>query len=133
MDRRGGRDRDEYQYEEKPPPREPVEQIPPTPPLAPDAAEKVKSEYALINGTLEAKIFDLQWNEVGRMPVNELVSKVGGTVNAKILVFDGIVTQRLVDASSQVGIQTIVGHRTGEIQNKPEAIAIYNFRDLGLE
>ena len=133
MDRRGGRERYEYQYEEKPPPREPVEQLPPSPPLAPDAAEKVKSEYALINGTLEAKIFDLQWNEVGRMPVNELVSKVGGTVNAKILVFDGIVTQRLVDASSQVGIQTIVGHRTGEIQNKPEEIAIYNFRDLGLE
>lgn len=67
------------------------------------------------------------------MPVNELVSKIGGAEGAKFLIFDGIVTQRLVDAASKVGIESIVGHRAGEIQNKPESISIYSFKDMGLE
>ena len=125
----------EYQYEERPPEREPVEQVqlPPAPPMAPEAAEKVKIEYASINGTLEAKVFDSSWNEIARMPVNELVTKISENSGAKHLVFDGIVTQRLIDAGAKVGIETIVGHRAGEIQNKPDGILVYSFRDLGLE
>ncbi len=67
------------------------------------------------------------------MPVNELVSKIGDISGAKHLIFDGIVTQRLIDTASKVGIETIVGHRAGEIQNKPEGILVYSFRNLGLE
>ncbi len=129
-ERRGPRERAEYRYEERP---EPVEQLPPPPPMIPEAAEKVKADYPSINNTLEARIYDAQWNELTKMPVNELVSKIGGTEGAKLLVFDGIVTQRLVDAASKVGIGSIVGHRAGEIQNKPETISIYSFKDLGLE
>jgi len=70
---------------------------------------------------------------MGKMPVNELVSKIGDFNGAKQLVFDGIVTQRLIDSASKVGIETIVGHRTGEIQNKPDSVLIYSFHDLGLE
>jgi DNA primase len=132
---RRGRERQEYQYEERPPEREPVEhtELPPAPPMAPEVAEKVKSEYGAINGTLEAKVFDGSWGETGKMPVNELVSKIADINGAKHLIFDGIVTQRLIDSASKVGIETIVGHRTGEIQNKPENILVYSFRDLGLE
>ena len=134
-DRGRGRDRQEYQYEERPPEREPVErpQLPPAPPMAPEVAEKVKAEYSSINGTLEAKVFDSSWGEVGKMPVNELVSKISEISGAKHLIFDGIVTQRLIDTASNVGIDMIVGHRTGEIQNKPEGILVYSFRDLQLE
>jgi DNA primase len=135
-DRRGGpRERQEYQYEERPPEREPVEAVPmpPSTPLNPEAAEKVKAEYPAINGTLEAKVFDSSWNELTKMPVNELVTKVGETSGAKHLVFDGIITQRLIDAASKVGIESIVGHRAGEIQNKPDTVQVYSFKDLGLE
>jgi DNA primase len=134
-DRGRGRERQEYQYEEKPVEREPVEkvQLPPAPPMAPEVSEKVKTEYTSINGTLEAKVFDASWAETGKMPVNELVSKIGDISGAKHLIFDGIVTQRLIDTASKVGIETIVGHRAGEIQNKPEGILVYSFRDLGLE
>ena len=134
-DRGRGRERQEYQYEERPPEREPVErpQLPPAPPMAPEVAEKVKAEYSSINGTLEAKVFDSSWGEVGKMPVNELVSKISEITGAKHLIFDGIVTQRLIDTASSVGIDMIVGHRAGEIQNKPEGILVYSFRDLELE
>jgi DNA primase len=67
------------------------------------------------------------------MPVNELVSKINDAQGAKVIVFDGIVTQRLVEASSKVGISSLVGHRSSEIHNKPDELAIYSFKDLGLE
>ena len=114
-------------------PAKPVEALAPPPPMAPEAQEKVKQEYQSINGTLEAKIFDSEWKEVAKMPVNELVSKIGDAQGSKYLVFDGIVTQRLIDSASKVGIESIVGHRTGELSNKPENISIYSFKDLGLE
>ena len=132
---RGPRERQEYQYEERPPEREPVEPtpMPPSAPMNPEAAEKIKTEYSTINGTLEAKVFDSSWNELTKMPVNEVVTKVGETAGAKHLVFDGIITQRLIDAASKVGIESIVGHRAGEIQNKPDTVQVYSFKDLGLE
>ncbi len=132
-DRRPPRERSEYQYEEKPPEREPAPQLPPSPPLAAEAAEKVKAEYTTVNGTLEAKVYDAQWAEITKMPVNELVTKIGEISGAKFLVFDGIITQRLVESAAKVGVESIVGHRAGEIQNKPETVSLYSFRDLGLE
>ena len=53
----------------------------------------MKAEYPAINGTLEAKVFDASWGELTKMPVNELVTKIGETSSAKHLVFDGIITQ----------------------------------------
>ncbi|MDG6905987.1 MAG: DNA primase [Nitrososphaerota archaeon] len=132
-ERRPPRERSDFHYEEKPAERPPPPQLPPPPPLAPEAAEKVKVEYASINGTLEAKVYDSQWGEISRMPVNELVSKMDGVSGAKFLVFDGIVTQRLIDTAAKVGVESIIGHRTGEIQSKPDNVTIYSFKDLGLE
>ena len=132
-ERRPHRERSEYQYEERPIEREPPPQLPPSPPLPAEAAEKVKVEYVSLNGTLEAKVFDSQWTEISKMPVNELVSKIGGVSGAKFLVFDGIITQRLLDSAAKVGVESIVGHRSGEIQNKPEKVSLYSFKDLGLE
>jgi hypothetical protein len=48
-----------------------------------------------------------------------------------MLVLDGIVTQRLVDAADKVGIEFIVGHRTGELR-KPRDIQVRTFGDMGI-
>jgi DNA primase len=138
-DRRGriGRE-DRYRREEemRPPRREEVilkEQLPPPPPLPEPVAEKVKGEYGAINGTLEAVVYDSDLKELSKVLVKDLVAKISDLQGAKILVLDGIVTQRLIDSCQKVGIGTIVAHRAGEIQNKPEETSIYSFKDLGLE
>lgn len=133
-DRRGrGPREDRYREERRRNEEEPREQLPPPPPLDSTVSDKVKQDYASINGTLEAVVYDNDLKETVRFPVNELVNKIGDVKGSKLLVFDGIVTQRLVDASSRVGVSTIVGHRTGDIQNKPSELNIYSFKDLGLE
>ncbi|MHB1907287.1 MAG: DNA primase DnaG [Nitrososphaerales archaeon] len=139
-DRRGGgRGREEryHRDEDRRPPRreEPIERapLPPAPPLPETIAEKVKVDFASINGTLEAIVYDGEPKELSRVLVKDLVSKIADLQGAKTLVLDGIVTQRLIDASQKVGIAAIVAHRAGEIQNKPEEISLYTFKDLALE
>jgi DNA primase len=95
--------------------------------------KKTRDLYPTLNGTLEAILLDEQLQEVGRFPISELVQKMDSTSGAHFLVFDGIVTQRLVDSAAKVGVKGIIGHRTGEFRSVPEDVRIGTFRDLGLE
>ena len=56
-----------------------------------------------------------------------------GANGAAFLIFDGIVTQRLVESAAKVGVKGIIGHRTGELNEVPEDVRIGTFRDIGLE
>ncbi len=104
-------------------------------PAAPDEpiVEKTREMYPTLNGTLEAVLLDEALQEVGRFPISELVQKLETSSGAHFLVFDGIVTQRLVDSATKVGIKGIIGHRTGEFRSVPEDVRIGTFRDIGLE
>ena len=95
--------------------------------------EKVTSLYSSLNGTLEAVILDEALNEIARMPVNELYPSLEKASGYTHIVFDGIITQRLVDAASKAGVKTLVGHRLGELHNIPEGLKIHTFKDLGIE
>lgn len=94
---------------------------------------KAKEIYPNLNGTLEAVLLDQNLAEVGRFPISELVQKMDGSSGAHYLIFDGIVTQRLVESAAKVGVKGIIGHRTGELNEVPEDMRIGTFRDLGLE
>lgn len=95
--------------------------------------KKTREIYPTLNGTLEAIFLDEQLQEVGRFPISELVQKMESASGAHFLVFDGIVTQRLVDSAAKVGVKGIIGHRTGEFRSVPDDVRIGTFRDLGLE
>ena len=94
---------------------------------------KTKELYPNLNGTLEAILLDQGLAEIGRFPISELVQKMEGTSGAHFLIFDGIVTQRLVESAAKVGVRGIIGHRTGELNQVPDDMRIGTFRDLGLE
>jgi DNA primase len=94
---------------------------------------KTRELYPDLNGTLEAILLDQGLQEIGRFPISELVQKMEGTNGAQYLIFDGIVTQRLVESAARVGVKGIIGHRTGELGEVPGDVRIGTFRDLGLE
>ncbi len=94
---------------------------------------KARELYPDLNGTLEAVLLDQGLQEVGRYPISELVQKMQGSSGACFLIFDGIVTQRLVESATKVGVKGLIGHRTGELNNIPDDVRIGTFRDLGLE
>jgi len=49
---------------------------------------------------------------------------------AKALVFDGIVSQRLLDVAQEKGIGTVVATRLGPIGKLPEQVRVFTKADL---
>ncbi|MFY9299664.1 MAG: DNA primase DnaG [Candidatus Nitrosotenuis sp.] len=94
-------------------------------------AELAEKTYSQINETLEAVGLDSNRNEIFKVPISELVSKLSVQSGIKYLVLDGIVTQRLVDGAKQAGIECVIGHRIANLTNK-DGIALKTFTELGV-
>jgi len=94
-------------------------------------ASKIRDFFPEINETLEAVGFDNTMNQIFRVPVSELVQKLQGEQEAKYLVLDGIITQRLVDACSKAGVEYIVGHRMAELKKDYE-LTLRTFNEIGV-
>jgi DNA primase len=91
----------------------------------------VREVYPQINETLEAVVLDGSMKILLKVPVSDVVKKLDRTEGGKMLVLDGIVTQRLVDAADKVGIEYIVGHRTTELKKSTD-VRVRTFGDMGI-
>ncbi len=125
------REREEYR---QPPPEQPA--APPAPPApttsdSPEIVSAIKDVFPQINETLEAVILDGSMKQLLKVPVSEVIKRLDSAEGAKMLVIDGIVTQRLVDAADKAGIEYIVGHRTAEVR-KPTNLMVRTFGDVGI-
>ncbi|MBA3751118.1 MAG: DNA primase, partial [Nitrosopumilus sp.] len=92
----------------------------------------IKQIFPEINETLEAIIFDKSLKTMIKVPVSEIVKKIPDAQDGKLLVLDGIITQRLVEAANKAGIQYIIGHRTSSLKRPISEIQIKTFSDVGL-
>ncbi len=91
-----------------------------------------KQIFPEINETLEAVIFDSSMKTMIKVPVSEIVKRITNSQGGKLLVLDGIITQRLIEAANKAGIQYIIGHRTSNIKKPITEIRIKTFSDIGL-
>ena len=79
-----------------------------------DLAQKI---YPNINESLESIGIDSDKKEVFRFPISELVEKIASQSNIKYLILDGIITQRLLDAAKEIGVEFIIGHKIAKVEN----------------
>jgi DNA primase len=133
---RRDRDRDREPREEyrAPPPPPPAPAQPSKEVLAEDKPEiltAIRDVYPQINETLEAVVLDGSMNKLLKVPVSEVIKRLDSAEGGKLLVIDGIVTQRLVDAADKAGIEYVVGHRTTDLK-KPGDIRVRTFGDIGI-
>ncbi len=91
----------------------------------------IRDVYPEINETLEAVILDSSMKTLLKIPVSDVVKKLNSTEGAKMLVLDGIVTQRLVEAADKAGIEYIVGHRMSELKKSTD-VRVRTFSDMGI-
>ena len=93
-----------------------------------------KNELAIVanglRGTLEAVLLKSDGSQAGRMPVSELVDKLKDAEGVSVVVFDGIVTGRLIDTAKDKNVNTIVGERVAEGVRIPRGLDVKSFRDL---
>ncbi|MFH0849715.1 MAG: DNA primase DnaG [Candidatus Bathyarchaeota archaeon] len=83
-----------------------------------------------LRGTLEAVLLKSDGSQAGRMPVSELVDKLKDAEGVSVVVFDGIVTGRLIDTAKDKNVNTIVGERVAEGVRIPLGLDVKSFRDL---
>jgi DNA primase len=99
---------------------------------AADIVSAVREVYPQINETLEAVILDSSRKTLLKIPVSDVVKKLNSAEGAKMLVLDGIVTQRLVEAADKAGIEYIVGHRMSDLKKSTD-VRVRTFGEMGID
>jgi DNA primase len=83
-----------------------------------------------LNGTLEAVLLDKDMNQTGRMPVRELAEKLQQLKDVDSVVFDGVITQRLVDIASERDINFLVAPRISKTVKQPLKVKLMTFEEI---
>ena len=102
---------------------------PPRAPAKPKVPEKFAETAKELRGTLEAVLFSGE-EEVSRVPVSELVETLKDSEGVEAVVFDGIVTGRLIDTAKEKGVKNLIGERVAEGVRIPRGLNILSFKDL---
>ena len=93
-----------------------------------DIASKI---FPNLNETLEAVALDGDQNEIFKVPISEVVSKLSSQSGIKYLLLDGIITKRLLEGAKNAGIECVIGHRVAKLSNS-EGMTLKTFVDLGI-
>jgi DNA primase len=100
-------------------------------PQLPQALQQVALQLVKdLEGTLEAVLLDQSFSQSSRVPVSRLYQTIQESSGIKAVVFDGIVTQRLVDAAASKGVGFLIGSRVADGVKAPEGVVILSFGDL---
>jgi DNA primase len=100
-------------------------------PIEPDiVSNEIINLTEELKGTLEAVLLRENGDPTSRIPVSELVEKLRDFNDIKTVVFDGIVTGRLIDTAREKNIQFIIGERVAEGVRIPRGIEVRSFNDL---
>ena len=94
-------------------------------------AEIASKIYPNLNETLEAVALDGNKNEIFKVPISEVVSKLSTQSGIKYLLLDGIITQRLLEGARNAGIECVIGHRVAKLSNS-DGMTLKTFSDLGV-
>ncbi|MFP3164242.1 DNA primase DnaG [Acidianus sp.] len=104
------------------PPKEVEIQIPPS------ALEEIKK----LPGTLEGIMFDENWNPVEKVQVRDIIPKLEAMSENKVayIVFDGVITQRLLELAASKKVKLLVGVRIGGINKSLDNVKILTMSDI---
>ncbi len=121
----------------RPPPRAPVKEAPKPAPAPQDekkepektvkivpSKENFLTELDELENTLNARFYNEHYERVAEVPVRDVIKKLGESRNTTAIIFDGIITQRLVDLAAKQNVKTLVGIKLGNVNKTPEGIEI---------
>lgn len=83
-----------------------------------------------ISGSLKAVLFDKGDKELRKIPVRELTDALKKSDNISTVVFDGIITQRLLDIANNKNVKEIVGIKLGNVVKMPTSVKVLTKKDL---
>jgi DNA primase len=124
--------------ERAPPPPMARPMAPPPPPPPPPPAANLPPELQryfdllhTVENASKALFVGPDDQVVGEAPVKDMIEVLYGQPSApKVVVFDGVVSQRLLDVAQEKGVGTVVASRIGAIGKLPEGVRVFTRSDL---
>lgn len=107
-------------------PQQPPERERPTKTEIP---EQIKENVKTLQGTLEAVLLNEKLELIERLPVSQLAEKLQQVTAVDTIVFDGIITQRIVDIAAEKGIHRIVASRVSEAVKPAVNVSLITFQE----
>ncbi len=92
--------------------------------------KQIKEARKELEGTLEAILFNEKMEQVERLPVSALAEKLQKTEGVDTLVFDGVITQRLVDIADEKSIKFVVAARVSDQVKQPLKVHLLTFSEM---
>ncbi len=83
-----------------------------------------------LEGTLEAILLNEKMEPMERLPVRDLADKLQQVQGIDTVVFDGVITQRLVDIASDKSVKLLVAARISDAVKQPLKVHLLTFADL---
>ena len=94
-----------------------------------EVPEPVGQAAKALQGTLEAVLLNDKFEFVERLPVSQLAEKLQQVTGVDTVVFDGIITQRIVDIAADKNIRRIVASRISEAVKPALNVELVTFQD----
>ncbi|MDH7476937.1 MAG: DNA primase DnaG [Candidatus Bathyarchaeota archaeon] len=83
-----------------------------------------------LEGTLEAILLNDKLEQIERLPVSQLAEKLQQTEGVNTVIFDGVITQRIVDVASEKNIKNIIASRISDAVKPPLNVQLLTFSDI---
>jgi DNA primase len=78
-----------------------------------------------LHNTLRGRLYDHNGAMMSEVPIRELIQAVQDANGVNVVVFDGIITQRLIELANRRGIGAVYGTRAGQISRMFEKMLLY--------
>ena len=93
-----------------------------------EVPEEVSKIAEMLQGTLEAVLLNEKLKQADRLPVSQLAEKLQEAKGVDTVVFDGIITQRIVDIAGEKNIKRIVASRISEAVKPALNVELVTFK-----
>jgi DNA primase len=94
-----------------------------------EVPETITQVAKALQGTLEAVLLNDKLELIERLPVSQLAEKLQQVTSVDTVVFDGIITQRIVDIAGEKNIRRIVASRISETVKPVLNVELITFQD----
>src|SRR3990172_6842154 len=84
-----------------------------------------------ISGTSKAMLMAEGNGVLAEVPVRQLLQTLNKEGNAaRAVVFDGIITQRILDIAAEIGMKAVIGTKMGTVTKQPSSIEVWTKDDF---
>jgi DNA primase len=95
-----------------------------------EVSKEIVQTIKKLEGTLEAVLLNEKMEQIERLPVSQLAEKLQQIKGVNTVIFDGIITQRIVDVANEKSIKNLIASRVSEAVKTSLNVQLLTFSDI---